>query len=178
MTTLLSPTPDGPDGPAWDQDPSALAPEESGESRPAVSIIAVAAALLTLAVMVLLMFLPGLKPWRGLSGDAKIAQKKMEDLRAADRQALDSYDGPFVDPSHKAVRIPIHRAMQLLAEESASSLSGPSPTEPAKRPVPTSSPTQSPSPEPGPSPVSAPQAKTDRSGGDASAAGASREPRP
>lgn len=150
------------------------------EAKPAVSLIALAAALSTLAIMVLLMFLPSLKPWRGVSADDKIAQKKIEDLRAADRGALDSYDGPFVDPSHTQVRIPIDRAMRLLAEESASSIGAGSASDDLKHPVTTSTPTVAPS---APAPFSTPQPKTDpapvnRPGGDPGVAGPSREPRP
>jgi mono/diheme cytochrome c family protein len=64
---------------------------------------------------------------------ARVAAKKIEELRAEERNLLTTY-GP-VDPATKAVRIPIDRAMELMVAEGAQ----PAPT-PAAPPAPTPAP--------------------------------------
>jgi len=66
---------------------------------------------------------------------ARVAAKKIEELRAEDRQLLTTY-GP-VNPATKSVRIPIDRAMDLIVAES-------------NQPAPTPTPAAPQTPEPAP----------------------------
>ncbi len=110
-----------------------------------------------------------------VSEDDRVAAKKIEELRAEDRKLLTTY-GP-VNPATKAVRIPIDRAMELLAAESS---------QPAPAGTGTSAPTPTPGPAPdaskavaaGSSPKPADAASTTKAGAVALAPNPATPPRP
>ena len=68
----------------------------------------------------------------------KALAKKAEELRAHEQEILSSYGK--VDPATKSVRIPVERAMELIAAESARPLPAASPTMAAVAPTPAPSP--------------------------------------
>ena len=64
------------------------------------------------------------QPPAPLSEDVRVAAKKIEELRAEDRKLLSTYGE--VDPATRTLRIPVARAMELVAAESTKPAPSPS----------------------------------------------------
>jgi len=112
------------------QEVSPLAPSpeelEAQERRSSWTLLGLSAAMVVVATAFVLGW-NALKTWQTRERDPGTAAAKIEKLRAAESHDMNSYDGPWVDPAHEKVRIPIDRAMQLLAEEATSDPARPAP---------------------------------------------------